>query len=213
MQSARPTAGVSGCRRQSSQWPGRRLRPPEDVTLGRHRLRLQLGLDQAGLALIKGLVSINRRESSHCPGGCNRRGCSLSIAPTSCPGRTAQRPRRTCGPQPNTAAVWPSLMPAMSAPKWAVGKMSERRIAWASLTSPGSLECGVGERGAGMLGLQTVEAAGGHRWGLWWSVWTRRPDGCRQCYAIQPPSWDRLSRCSCRRHPRSPFGSRLDCGR
>src|SRR5205814_10641165 len=43
------------------------------------------------------------------------------------------------GPQPKTATVLPGLMPVSSAPKYEVGKMSERRIACSSATSSGSL--------------------------------------------------------------------------
>ena len=42
------------------------------------------------------------------------------------------------GPRPNTAIVFPGFIWAFSAAMYAVGTMSERRIAWSSSTSSGS---------------------------------------------------------------------------
>ena len=52
---------------------------------------------------------------------------SLAEAMQSCP----------TGPQPKTATVFPGLISASSAPKYAVGKMSESTMACSSLTSSG----------------------------------------------------------------------------
>ncbi len=43
------------------------------------------------------------------------------------------------GPQPNTATVSPGLISASFAAKYAVGKMSDSKMASSSLTSSGSL--------------------------------------------------------------------------